>query len=88
MPLGINGDERHAKTASLYPTTSGTAPGYRDFGRTGYEGVVWGIGNSGYSWTSAANGIRGMFLSFDATGLNPSDSHYRANGLQLRCLSE
>ncbi|WP_294594798.1 hypothetical protein [uncultured Rikenella sp.] len=64
------------------------APGYRDFGRAGWEGIARHVGNYGYSWSSAVSGINGRFLWFYSQVLDPSNSHHRANGLQLRCLSE
>ncbi len=81
-------------------TTSGTgtplawypAPGYRDFGRAGYEGALYRVGHYGYSWSSTSYGsddhYRGMGLDFRATYLGPSYANYRAYGFQLRCLSE
>ncbi len=67
----------------MYP-----APGYRDYGRTGYEGALRSVGYLGYSWSSAVSGIGGQFLWFNAQDLVPSYTHHRAHGFQLRCLSE
>ena len=51
-----------------------------------------GVGGYGYSWSSTSYGsddhYRGMFLRFYTQHLYPSLAHYRAYGLQLRCLSE
>ena len=63
---------------------SSPAPGYR----YRMDGTLSGFGNSGYSWSSAVNGLPGIYLYFAATGLNPSDTAGRGFGLQLRCLSE
>ncbi|WP_300828838.1 hypothetical protein [uncultured Rikenella sp.] len=60
------------------------APGFRGYG----EGALYYVGNGGYSWSSAASGIGGLYLSFSVTELTPSRTTYRAHGLQLRCLSE
>ena len=76
LPLGINGEE------------SGAAPGYRDFGRAGYEGVAGGIGNNGFCWSSATNGIRVLDLKIHSQLLSTSFSDYRGHGFPLRCLSE
>ncbi|WP_294600982.1 hypothetical protein [uncultured Rikenella sp.] len=64
------------------------APGYRDYGCTDYEGVARLVGDYGYSWSSAASGTDGVFLSFGTQGLTPSSVLNRGLGLQLRCLSE
>ncbi|WP_294600442.1 hypothetical protein [uncultured Rikenella sp.] len=64
------------------------APGYRDFGRTGWKGIARDIGYNGYSWSSAVSDTGGMNLDFHVAWLNPSYASGRANGFQLRCLSE
>ncbi len=64
------------------------APGYRDFGRAGWEGIARGIGNGGYSWSSSFSGTSGVFMDFATQGLHPSNAPDRAHGCQLRCLSE
>ncbi|WP_297830599.1 hypothetical protein [uncultured Rikenella sp.] len=46
------------------------------------------VGNSGYSWASAINDIKGVYLSFNTIGLIPNYTTDRAHGFQLRCLSE
>ncbi len=82
-----------ATNGRLYKvTTSGTgtplawypAPGYRH----GTSGAPGHVGGNGYSWSSAVSGIRGRFLWFSTQDLDPSNTYYRASGLQLRCLSE
>ncbi|WP_294599792.1 hypothetical protein [uncultured Rikenella sp.] len=60
------------------------APGYRGAG----SGVSDGVGNYGYSWSSAVSGTYGVFLYFYTQYLSPSYAHTRAYGRQLRCLSE
>ncbi|WP_300828924.1 hypothetical protein [uncultured Rikenella sp.] len=60
------------------------APGFRDRD----TGALLAVGNDGYSWSSATSGISGLDLSFSVVWLPPSFAHYRAYGLQLRCLSE
>ena len=67
----------------MYP-----APGFRDYGRGGVEGVARYIGNNGYSWSSAISETNGVFLDFHTLGLNPGYVNGRAHGLLLRCLSE
>ncbi|WP_294598091.1 hypothetical protein, partial [uncultured Rikenella sp.] len=77
-------------------STSGTgtplawypAPGYRDPGNNGRLGGLMDVGYGGYSWSSAVSGTNGVFLSFNAQYLNPSNVSNRGRGLQLRCLSE
>ncbi len=64
------------------------APGYRDFGRTGYGGVARLVGYFGFSRSSATSGLYGLCLDFHMTSLDPSCSDYRGYGFQLRCLSE
>ncbi|WP_298080504.1 hypothetical protein [uncultured Rikenella sp.] len=46
------------------------------------------VGNSGYSWSSAVGGTKGMHLDFGMTWLPLSGSSLRAHGFPLRCLSE
>ena len=46
------------------------------------------VGNNGYSWSSTITGSNAHFLDFSCHGVSPQDHHYRANGLQLRCLQE
>ncbi|WP_299457849.1 hypothetical protein [uncultured Rikenella sp.] len=72
MPLGINRRDQHP------------APGHRGSG----EGALWVVGNGGYSWSSTVSVTDGMYLHFLVTWLYPSSTACRANGLQLRCLSE
>ena len=74
-------------TGSLYPKLR-PAPGYRDFGRTGYEGVARGIGYNSSSWSSTVSSTNGMILDFGVTWLGPSNAGGRGYGFQLRCLSE
>ena len=62
------------------------APGYRDFGRAGYEGVVREIGNNGFSWSSTVSGTNAFYLNFNSTNLNPSNANNRGHGFQVRCL--
>lgn len=64
----------------------GAAPGYRDFGRAGYEGVVRSVGNNGYSWSSSVSGTNAFNLNFNSTNLGPSNAHNRGHGFQVRCL--
>ena len=60
------------------------APGFR----TATLGEPVRVGYYGYNWSSAISRTDGVFLSFDAKGLNPNHTGYRAYGRQLRCLSE
>ncbi|WP_297831119.1 hypothetical protein [uncultured Rikenella sp.] len=62
----------------------GSAPGYRIHD----AGGAIGVGNYGYSWSSAVSGINGRLLWFQTQGLSPNPADGRAYGLQLRCLSE
>ena len=64
----------------------GFAPGYRDFGREGFEGVARSVGNNGYSWSSTVSGTNGFNLNFNSTWLDPSNAHNRGHGFQVRCL--
>ncbi|WP_297627528.1 hypothetical protein [uncultured Rikenella sp.] len=67
-------------------------PGFRDYGRTGWEGIARHIGDYGYSWSSTSYDsgdlYRGQDLNFGVAYLYTSNAHYRGHGLQLRCLSE
>ncbi len=60
------------------------APGYRSRD----TGALYDVGTSGYSWASTVSGTNGVGLHFHVAWLNPSNTTYRAYGLQLRCLSE
>ncbi|WP_297831313.1 hypothetical protein [uncultured Rikenella sp.] len=60
------------------------APGFRDI-TTGKSG---GIGNNGYNWSSSVVDSYGIYLRFVMNVVQPSYPNGRANGLQLRCLSE
>ena len=51
-------------------------------------GVLWGVGNHGYSYSSSANGNNGMYLNVYVTGLYTSSADPRAYGFQLRCRAE
>ncbi len=73
---------------TLAPARINPAPGYRDYGRPGYEGVPREVGRYGYSWSSIGSGTSGLNLGFNVTWLGPSRSDYRGHGFQLRCLSE
>ncbi len=66
------------------------APGFRDFGRAGWEGIAGGIGNYGYSWscTPVTGAVTVRYLDFSTQYLGPSHAHNRGHGFQLRCLSE
>ncbi len=85
------------RTSILFPfrftihVPLGTAPGFRDSGY-GELGVLHNVGHDGYSWSSSSvdsdDYYRDLDLSFNTQGLNPNSVHYRAYGLQLRCLSE
>ena len=68
---------------------SGAAPGYRDYGRTVYEGVAGNVGGEGTVWSaSVPSGTQGMNLNFHVSCLYPSNANYRGYGFLLRCLSE
>ncbi|WP_294594660.1 hypothetical protein [uncultured Rikenella sp.] len=60
------------------------APGHRNTS----TGDLMGVGNYGYSWSSAVNNTGGVFLDFGVTWIRPSAPYNRAYGFQLRCLSE
>ncbi|MDE6499332.1 MAG: hypothetical protein K2K83_01325 [Rikenella sp.] len=51
---------------------------------------MWGVGSSGYSWSSAipAGSTSARNLSFGYDWISPNSRSYRAGGLQLRCLQE
>ncbi|WP_297627374.1 hypothetical protein [uncultured Rikenella sp.] len=46
------------------------------------------IGNRGYSWSATITTHYSHLLYFYMSLASPSNSHSRAYGLQLRCLSE
>ncbi|WP_300726326.1 hypothetical protein [uncultured Rikenella sp.] len=60
------------------------APGYRSYS----SGVPGGVGNLGYSWSSAVSGINSMHLNFNVTWFGPSNADSHAYGFQLRCRAE
>ena len=66
------------------------APGYRDFGRTGWEGIAGSIGYYGSSWsyTPVTGDVTVRYLGFYTQHLNPSGAGSRGYGFPLRCLSE
>ena len=68
------------------PVVRGAAPGFRDAGNNGKNGALMNVGNNGFSWSSAVSGSNGVYLNFNATNLNPSNTNSRAFGLQVRCL--
>ncbi|WP_300829231.1 hypothetical protein [uncultured Rikenella sp.] len=49
---------------------------------------MWSVGHYGYSWSTAPSGTKGIYLDFGMEWLRPDNSNCRANGFQLRCLSE
>ena len=61
-----------------------SAPGFRDSN----SGVLGGVGNGGFSYSSSVSGIGGLNSNSYSQYLNTGHSDYRASGLQLRCLSE
>ncbi len=65
---------------------AGPAPGYRDAGNNGLFGALGGVGNNGYSWSSAVSGTNALRLNFNSTNLDPSNATNRAHGFQVRCL--
>ncbi len=92
---GTPATKYYATNGRYYEPSSGAvrawypAPGYRDAGsRTGGEGDLWYVGYNGYSWSSSVSGSNGVYLYFNATGLNPSNASHRAYGFQVRCLQE
>ncbi len=66
----------------------GPAPGFRDAGNNERLGGLLDVGYNGYSWSSAVSGPSGVFLNFHTQLLDPRNPSDRANGRQLRCLSE
>ncbi|WP_297627983.1 hypothetical protein [uncultured Rikenella sp.] len=46
------------------------------------------VGNYGFNWSFATNGIYSLNLNFSSQLFYTSHSDYRAYGFQLRCLSE
>ncbi len=60
------------------------APGVRGYG----SGLLWDVGNYGYSWSSSVAGTHAHYLGFGPTWLGPQNSSNRGYGLQLRCLQE
>ncbi|WP_297625990.1 hypothetical protein [uncultured Rikenella sp.] len=49
---------------------------------------MWSISNYGFSCSASVSGSSGVCLNLYVAGLTPSNTAYRANGFQLRCLSE
>ncbi|WP_304708740.1 hypothetical protein [uncultured Rikenella sp.] len=68
-----------SRTIPIFP-----APGFR----SSNTGVPGGIGNNGYNWSSSVVDSYGCYLRFVMNAVQPSYPNGRANGLQLRCLSE
>ncbi|WP_298080795.1 hypothetical protein [uncultured Rikenella sp.] len=64
--------------------SSGPAPGYRERS----NGELVGPGGYGYSYSASFNNSHCFWLDFKPTWLNPSHTHGRTHGFQLRCLSE
>ncbi len=66
------------------------APGFRDYGRTPFEGMIRYTGNCGYCWSSTpmTGDVTVKYLGFSTQDLGPNDAYSRAYGFQLRCLSE
>lgn len=65
------------------------APGFCDAGsRAGGEGMLWHVGNHGYSWSSTINGTEAIRLGFNASGPFPEISNNRAYGFSVRCIQE
>ncbi|WP_294600581.1 hypothetical protein [uncultured Rikenella sp.] len=60
------------------------APGFR------YDtsGALYYVGNEGSVWSASASGTYGVCLRFVMNAAQPGHSNRRANGFQLRCLSE
>ena len=85
-------NEYYATNGRLYKPTTGAvrawypAPGYRG----NASGALSGVGGSGYSWSSTVvtGGYTAHHLGFGTQGLNPTNTSYRALGLQVRCLQE
>ncbi|WP_297830021.1 hypothetical protein [uncultured Rikenella sp.] len=54
--------------------------------------MLHNVGYDGYSWSSSSvnsgDCYRDLDLGFNTQGLDSNSVHYRAYGLQLRCLSE
>ncbi|WP_297832787.1 hypothetical protein [uncultured Rikenella sp.] len=46
------------------------------------------VGNFGYGWSSGFSGSKGVFLLVSTQNFGSGNPGYRADGFQLRCLSE
>ena len=57
--------------------------GYRDR----IDGLLYGQGTVGYSWSSTVSGAYARFLRFVSAAAHTS-SHNRAYGLSVRCLKD
>ncbi len=73
-----------AESASIYFASFFSAPGYREIA----DGALSDVGNGGYGWSSTVCSTNGMNWHFGVTWFNPSATHFRGYGFQLRCLSE
>ena len=51
-------------------------------------GTVGDVGNNGYSWASAPDGISGSYLFYVAKRITPSAANGRAYGFPVRCVQE
>ncbi|WP_297830465.1 hypothetical protein [uncultured Rikenella sp.] len=63
---------------------SGTAPGVRNYGTGGLDAV----GREGSMWSASTKGTDGLGLRSVTNDYQPSWTHIRVYGFQLRCLSE
>ena len=81
---------RNARNGRLYEPASGNvkawypAPGCRH----AHYGTLYGVGQSGVSWSSSASGTNAYYSGFTNTVLYPQGTTDRAYGLQVRCLQE
>lgn len=60
---------------------------YKKGGYMNTDGQIYSS-HHGFSWSSSVSGTYGLYLSFYASHLSPSDTAYRAYGLQVRCLQD
>ena len=52
------------------------------------DAALWHSGNHGFIWASTINETNAIRLALSTRYLDSNNSHTRAHGFQLRCLSE
>ncbi len=76
--------ETLAKKKTTFECRAAPAPGDRTYG----SGMLWSVGDYGFSWSSFASVDDACRLNFYGGGVYPQNNGCRAYGFQLRCLQE